>query len=63
MLLFLWNPVPDLFTTFVLYWGDRLEIILFSPNYPPINRKVAISAKDLNELVLDFRFDLKNPTS
>ncbi|AFY74578.1 hypothetical protein Syn7502_02616 [Synechococcus sp. PCC 7502] len=46
-----------------LILSDRLELILFSANNPPINQSVAIKGKDFEELVKDFRSDLQNPLS
>ena len=43
--------------------GDSLEIILFSPNTMPIHRTVLIKQADLEELVKNFRSDLRDPTS
>ena len=60
------NKVPDYLQkipqgTALLYpliLGDRLEIILFSPNTVPISRTVKISQKELETLVTDFRAGL-----
>ena len=41
-----------------LILGDRIEIILFSPNSIPISRTVKISQKELETLVIDFRSGL-----
>ncbi|WP_181016102.1 tetratricopeptide repeat protein [Pseudanabaena sp. BC1403] len=41
-----------------LILGDRIEIILFSPNTIPISRTVRISQKELETLVIDFRAGL-----
>ncbi len=57
------NKVPDYLQkipqgTALLYpliLGDRLEIILFSPNTIPISRTVKISQKELETLVTDFK--------
>ncbi|BBC25473.1 CHAT domain-containing protein [Pseudanabaena sp. ABRG5-3] len=57
------NKVPDYLQkipqgTALLYpliLGDRIEIILFSPNTTPISRTVKISQKELENLVIDFR--------
>ncbi|WP_176453266.1 CHAT domain-containing protein [Pseudanabaena sp. SR411] len=62
------NKVPDYLNqipqgTVLLYpfiLGDRLEIILFSPNSLPINRTVKISKDQLQELVTEFRAGLQN---
>jgi CHAT domain-containing protein/lipopolysaccharide biosynthesis regulator YciM len=60
------NKVPDylnqipkgtvLFYPFIL--GDRLEIILFSPNNLPIRRTTKISKEQLENLIIDFRSGL-----
>ncbi|HBC42014.1 MAG TPA: hypothetical protein DCZ88_08990, partial [Pseudanabaena sp.] len=73
------NKVPDylkqipqgtiLFYPLIL--GDRLELILFSPNTIPISRTVKISQKELENLVTNFRTalidtgseDFKEPSS
>jgi CHAT domain-containing protein/uncharacterized protein HemY len=60
------NKVPDYLNqipqgTVLLYpfiLGDRLEIILFAPNNPPIRRTVKIAGAELKELTDDFRNDL-----
>ncbi|MFN9759760.1 MAG: tetratricopeptide repeat protein [Pseudanabaena sp.] len=60
------NKVPDYLQkipqgTALLYpliLGDRLELILFSPNTTPISRTVKISQKELETLVTDFRATL-----
>jgi CHAT domain-containing protein len=62
------NKVPDYLNqipqgTVLLYpfiLGDRLEIILFSPNSLPIRRTIKISKDQLQELVTDFRAGLQN---
>ncbi len=60
---YLQNIPKNAVLLYPLILSDRLEIILFSPNHPPINRKVNINSKILSELVLDFRSDLQNPLS
>ena len=55
------NQIPRgtvLLYPFIL--GDRLEIILFSPNNLPIRRTVKISKVQLQELVTEFRAGLQN---
>jgi CHAT domain-containing protein/lipopolysaccharide biosynthesis regulator YciM len=60
------NKVPDYLKqipqgTVLLYpliLGDRLEIILFSPNSLPISRSVNISKDKLEELVTEFKAGL-----
>ena len=62
------NKVPDYLNqipsgTVLIYpfiLGDRLEIILFSPNSLPINRTVKISKDQLQELVTEFRTGLQD---
>jgi CHAT domain-containing protein len=65
------NKVPDylnqipkgtvLFYPFIL--GDRLEIILFSPNNLPIRRTTKISKEQLETLIIDFRAGLFDSSS
>jgi CHAT domain-containing protein/uncharacterized protein HemY len=65
------NKVPDYLQkipqgTALLYpliLGDRLEIILFSPNTIPISRTVKISQTELETLVIDFRSGLLDASS
>ncbi len=60
------NKVPDYLNQipqgnvliYPLILGDRIEIILFSPNTIPISRTVKISRKELETLVIDFRSGL-----
>ena len=62
------NKVPDYLQqipqgTVLLYpliLGDRLEIILFSPNTEPISRTVNITKAKLESLVRDFKNDLRD---
>ncbi|PZO42183.1 MAG: hypothetical protein DCF19_08035 [Pseudanabaena frigida] len=62
------NKVPDYLQkipqgTVLLYpliLGDRLEIILFSPNTIPINRTVKISKEKLEELIFEYRVGLRS---
>ncbi len=46
-----------------LILGDRLELILFSPNTIPINRTVKISKDKLESLIKNFRDDLQDNSS
>jgi len=46
-----------------LILGDRLELVLFSANNPPISRRVNVKKEVLEELVKEFRSDLQNPLS
>ena len=65
------NKVPDYLNqiprgTVLLYpfiLGDRLEIILFAPNNLPIRRTTKISKDQLEELIIDFRAALLDPSS
>ncbi len=65
------NKVPDYLNqipkgTVLLYpfiLGDRLEIILFSPNTLPIRRTTKISKDQLETLIVDFRAGLLDPSS
>ena len=65
------NKVPDYLNqipqgTVLLYpliLGDRLELILFSPNTLPINRTVKISKENLEALIQDYRTGLLDATS
>ena len=65
------NKVPDYLQkipqgTALLYpliLGDRLEIILFSPNIPPISRTVKISKDKLQSLVTEFKAGLMDEGS
>jgi len=65
------NKVPDYLQQipqgsvllYPLILEDRLEIILFSPNTIPISRTVNISKAKLEELVLDFRNELRDDSS
>ena len=65
------NKVPDYLQkipqgTALLYpliLGDRLEIILFSPNTIPISRSVKISKENLEELINDFVKGLRDSGS
>jgi CHAT domain-containing protein/Tfp pilus assembly protein PilF len=65
------NRVPDYLNqiprgTILLYpfiLGDRLEIILFSPNNLPIRRTTTISKDQLETLIIDFRSGLLDASS
>lgn len=41
---------------------DRLELILTTPDSPPIRRTVSVTKAQLNQTIVDFRRALKNPT-
>ncbi|ESA32197.1 tetratricopeptide tpr-1 repeat-containing protein [Leptolyngbya sp. Heron Island J] len=58
------NNIADLPNAVLLYpliFDDRLELILVSPDAPPIRRPVEVSAKDLNEAILNYRTLLRSP--
>jgi CHAT domain-containing protein len=42
---------------------DRLELILTTPDSPPIRRTVAVKREELNRTIVEFRSALKNPAS
>ncbi|MBD2316060.1 CHAT domain-containing protein [Phormidium tenue] len=65
------NKIPDYLQqipqgTVLLYpliLSDRLELILFSPNSPPLNHTVKISQKELKDLINNYRTGLLDTTS
>jgi len=65
------NPIPDTLRQLpqdsaLLYpvvLDARLELVLFIPNQPPINRTINIKPTDLDKLIKRFREDLRDPTS
>jgi CHAT domain-containing protein/tetratricopeptide (TPR) repeat protein len=46
-----------------LILDDRIELILTTPDSPPIRRTVQVPKKQLNETIAAFRSALQNPTS
>ncbi|NER20005.1 MAG: tetratricopeptide repeat protein [Symploca sp. SIO1C2] len=42
---------------------DRLELVLATPNSPPINRTVPVKREELNRTIVQFRQALEKPTS
>jgi CHAT domain-containing protein len=46
-----------------LILDDRIELILTTPDSPPIRRTVPVPKKQLNETIAAFRSALQNPTS
>ncbi|PZV19633.1 MAG: hypothetical protein DCF20_01095 [Pseudanabaena sp.] len=46
-----------------LILGDRLELILFIPNKPPIHRSVSLKETDITQLVVDFKVGLRDSDS
>ncbi|MFM7888707.1 MAG: CHAT domain-containing protein, partial [Pseudanabaena sp.] len=65
------NRVPDYLQKlpqghallYPLILDNRLELILFIPNKPPIHRSIAIKKSELSELVQDFKLELSNASS
>ena len=52
---------PDSALLYPLLLDDRLELILFTPNSPPIRRTVGISETQVRENIKDYRQSLQNP--
>jgi CHAT domain-containing protein/tetratricopeptide (TPR) repeat protein len=46
-----------------LILGDRLELVLFTPDAPPIHRTVKVKQKDLEQAIATFRSELQDATS
>jgi CHAT domain-containing protein len=46
-----------------LILDDRLELILTTPDTPPIRRTVAVKREELNRTIVEFRSALTNPNS
>ncbi|MEI2577537.1 CHAT domain-containing protein [Scytonema sp. PRP1] len=46
-----------------LILDNSLELVLTSPNTPPIHRSVSIKKEELNRAIVDFRRALENPES
>ena len=46
-----------------LILDDRIELILTTPDSPPIRRTVQVTKQQLNETIVAFRSALQNPTS
>jgi CHAT domain-containing protein/tetratricopeptide (TPR) repeat protein len=42
---------------------DRLELILVTANGQPIRRTVSVKREDLNQAIIDFRADVRDPSS
>ncbi len=65
------NRVPDYLQKlpqgdallYPLLLSDRLELILFIPNKPPIHRSVTIKEADINQLIIDFKAGLRDTDS
>ena len=45
-----------------LILDDRLELIITTPNSPPLRRTVDVSRQEINETILEFRQALEDPT-
>jgi CHAT domain-containing protein/Flp pilus assembly protein TadD len=60
---YLQNLPSGVVLLYPLILSDRLELIMFSANNPPISRTVAIKGSEFEELIKDFRSDLQNPIS
>ncbi|NET51935.1 MAG: CHAT domain-containing protein, partial [Merismopedia sp. SIO2A8] len=45
-----------------LILDDRLELVITTPNAPPLRRTVDVSREELNKAILDFRRVLQTPT-
>ncbi|HEY9650534.1 MAG TPA: tetratricopeptide repeat protein [Coleofasciculaceae cyanobacterium] len=45
-----------------LILDDRIELILTTPDSPPIRRTVPVTKQQLNQAIVDFRKALQNPT-
>lgn len=52
---------PKAVMLYPLILEDHLELILATPDTPPIHRRVAVNKKDLNQAILDFRNALNDP--
>ncbi|MGB3494302.1 MAG: CHAT domain-containing protein [Elainellaceae cyanobacterium] len=46
-----------------LILDDRLELVITTPDSPPLRRTVEVSREDLNQAILDFRQTLEDPRS
>ncbi|KAB8317449.1 tetratricopeptide repeat protein [Tolypothrix campylonemoides VB511288] len=46
-----------------LILDNRLELVLTSPNTPPIHRSVTVKKEELNRAIVEFRSALENPES
>ena len=44
-----------------LILDDRLELVLVTPDSPPLHKSVWVTREELNQAILDFRQDLVNP--
>ncbi|MDY6898088.1 MAG: tetratricopeptide repeat protein, partial [Cyanobacteriota bacterium] len=55
------NLQKDAVLLYPLILEDRLELILVTPNSPPIRRTATVKREDLNRTILEFRRALQNP--
>ncbi|NEZ55230.1 CHAT domain-containing protein [Adonisia turfae] len=53
--------LPNAVLLYPLIFEDRLELILVPPDAPPIRRPVEVSAKDVNDAILNYRTLLRSP--
>ncbi|MEO1430783.1 MAG: CHAT domain-containing protein [Cyanobacteria bacterium J06633_8] len=53
----------DAVMLYPLILEDRLELILTTPDSPPLRRTVKVKSKELNHTIVEFRQALQNPTS
>ncbi|MEB3218957.1 MAG: CHAT domain-containing protein [Nostocales cyanobacterium 94392] len=57
------NLQKDAVLLYPLILEDRLELILVTPNSPPIRRTATVKREDLNRTILEFRSALQNPNT
>jgi CHAT domain-containing protein/uncharacterized protein HemY len=53
----------DAVIIYPLILDDRLELIITTPDSPPLRRTINIKSSQLNQEIVEFREALKNPTS
>ncbi len=54
---------PKAVLLYPLILDDRLELIILNANTPPLRRTVNIKREDLNQLIIDLRQGIQDPTS
>lgn len=57
------NLASDTVLLYPLVLDDRLELVLLSPNSPPLHKTVEVTRVELNQAINDFLSDLRDPTS
>ena len=57
------NLQQDAVILYPLVLDDRLELVLVTPDAPPVRRTVIVKREELNRAIVEFRNALKNPTS